>query len=638
MPFPRQLWFITSLLSEACGNPKCTKPEWWDVEKVPIKVDSLHDLLEIVTFYEYGVCPKCKGRKSKHYKKKLIKYPSEGYGCVGQRAGKSVTLSMLAAYILHRYLKMQSPTRAFGLLKGSILSAAFVALTFQKAVNLLWNPITNMIMDSKWFQEYHTLLDHYENKFSTKLYQKPGGIFLQYRHRDLNWAPSGPSKRTLRGDTRHFYIIDEAGLFPIEGNVDDKERMSIFETHTSLKNSAMTIRNAARELFLQGYDNMPNALGVYISSPMSQRDFIMRGVKENADNRKAVVLHLPTWKFNPKMKEKQLRSEFKNDPVKFERDFGANPPLSESTFIDIGANAEKVFSGPPNKVDYVYKIKKDPRQRLKQKWAEPVNMRAGWNAPPTIMALDAGAVNNSFALSIGHPVVKQLNRRSWVVGMVDVVVEVAPTPRQSEVNFNRLCTDLLFKLIEKFNVGAVVTDRWQNLKLLDDLMAKYSHLVTETYSLTYEDCVTFKEHLLDDQPKIILPKPEMTFDEIDLIDTSLNYPHCFKYKPIAHTFFQLKTVQDNGLKVDKGPGFTDDCLRSTMLLTTYLHDFEWCKNNLKAQRTNANQQAASGGYVAGRSLDSPVQSRLGPGASGASPSVGVGTSRGGIMTHPTFRR
>jgi intein/homing endonuclease len=559
------------------------------------------------------------------------------HNCVGQRAGKSVTLSMLAAYVLHRYLKMQSPTMAFGLLKGSVLSAAFVALTHTKAVNLLWNPISNMIMDSKWFQQYHELLEHYENKFGIKIFQRPGGAWLHYRHRDLMLAPSGPSKRTLRGDTRFFYIIDEAGLFPIEGNVDDKERMSIFETATSLKNSTITIRSAAKELFRQGYDNVPTSLGVYISSPMSQRDFIMRGVKENADNRRALVLHLPSWKFNPTLKEKDLRREFKNDPVKFERDFGANPPLSESTFIDLGENAEKVFSGAPNKIDYVYKVKKDPRQRLKQKWAEPVNMRAGWNAPPTIMALDAGAVNNSFALSIGHPVKRQHNRREWTVGIVDAIIEVAPTHRQSEINFNRLCTKLLFQVIEKFNVGAVVTDRWQNLKLLDDLMEKYNHLVTETYSLTYEDCVTFKEQLLDEQPKIIMPRPERSFDEIDIIDTSLNYPNCFKYMPIAHTYFQLKTVQDNGLKIDKGPGFTDDCLRSTMLLTTFLHDQDWCKNNLKAQK-HQTQQVAQGGYVAGRSIDSPVQSLHHPNAAASSPSVGVGASRGGIMTNPIFRR
>lgn len=606
-----------------------------------MKVENLHDLLELVTFYEFGRCPKCKGRKHRHYKKKWIKYPSEGYACIGQRAGKSVTLSMLAAYILHRYLKMQSPTTAFDLLKGSILSAAFVALTFQKAVNLLWNPITNMIMDSKWFQSYHSLLDFYENKYGTKLYQKPGGIFLQYRHRDLHWAPSGPSKRTLRGDTRHFYIIDEAGLFPIEGNVDDKERMSIFETATSLKNSAMTIRNAAKELFRQGYDNMPNALGVYISSPMSQRDFIMRGVKENADNRRAVVLHLPTWKFNPKMKEKDLRREFKNDLVKFERDFGANPPLSESTFIDLGANADKVFCGPPNRVDYVYKFRKDPRQRKKQKWAEPTHMHSTWNMPPTILSLDAGAVNNSFALSIGHPVKKiDDKRREYWVAQVDAVIEVAPSVGQTEINFNRLTERLIYKLIPQLNVGALVSDRWNNLKLLDDCREKFPHLVTQTYSLTYEDCVSFKEQLLDDIPKIILPKPEQSFDEIDGIDTSLNYPHCFKYKPVAHTYFQLKTVQDNGLKVDKGPGFTDDCLRATMLLTTFLHDLEWCKANLRTQKDRPTGSTAGAGYVAGRSLDSPVGSHINtrPGIAASSPSVGVATSRAGYMTHPAFRR
>lgn len=581
-PFPRQLWLISSLLSDACGNKKCTDPRWFDVNNVPVGLDNIYELLEMVTFFKNGVCPKCKGRKSEQLQEGIIKRPNEGYGCVGQRAGKSTTLSMLSSYILHKYLKLQNPTAVFGLFKGSILTASFVALTFGRAQNLLWNPIQNMLMNSAWFNKYHAMLDEVGSRKGIELYKKPGGIMLQYRHRDLYLAPSGPSKRTLRGDTRFLYVVDEAGLFPIDGNVDDKERMSIFETHTSLKNSTLTLREGARKRIIQGYDNTPTALGVYISSPMSHRDFIMRGVKENVNNPRALVMHLPSWKFNPDLDEASLRAEFRNEPVKFERDFGANPPLSENPFFDDGDYLRSVFALPHNRVSYKYETKKDPRASLKHKWAVPTTVRTVGMVPTSLMAIDAGETNNSFSVAIGHVEVKTLPGQGIVRKVkVDAIIEVAPTVRVSSINYNRIAEMLLYPLINKFNVGALVSDRWQNKKFLHDAMQKYPQLYTENYSLTYEDLLEFRDHIVEESPNILLPHPEIPFDDIAKLEVATNYPHCFKYMPVAHTYFQMQTVQDTGNQVIKGAGLTDDNLRAVFLLSHFLLDSQWCKSHLK---------------------------------------------------------
>lgn len=600
-PFPRQLWLISNMLSDACGNPKCTDPKWFDVRNVPLKLKNIHDILDMVTFYKNGVCPKCKGRKHKHYRKGMVKWPTEAYACIGQRAGKSITLSMLSAYVFHKYLKLQNPTAHFGLLKGSILTASFVALTYGKAKTLLWNPIQNMMMNSEWFNNYHALLDDVGARKGVELYKKPGGEMLQYRHRDLYASPSGPSKRTLRGDTRIFYVVDEAGLFPIDGNVDDKERMSIFETAASLKNSAQTVRMAALPVFEQGYDNTPTALGVYISSPMTPRDFIMRGVKENVNNPKAVVLHLPTWEFNPMMNEKALRDEYPNfGAVKFTRDFGAQPPLSENPFFDGGEALQSTYRLPPNKVEYKYKKRTDPRQAKVQKWAEVTNVRTMGMVPVSLMALDAGEVNNSFSVAIGHAEIykgpgRDHGRR---IAKVDAIIEIAPKEGIDSINYNRVAAETIYPLIRKLNVGAMVSDRWQNKKFMDDARDLFPKLYTEPYSLTYEDMVEFKDHLLDDNPGILLPTPEIPFSEIAKLDTSTNYPGCFKYKPIAHTYFQMETVQDTGREVTKGPGLTDDNLRAVMLLGRFLLDDRWCRSRLKGV---AMQGSSGVGVAAGRS-------------------------------------
>lgn len=596
-PFPRQLWMLTQILCEACPGKKCTSPDWWDIDKVPLKVKSIDSLLDMVTFYEHGVCPNCKGRRSEHARKKRIKIVSEVFACLGQRAGKSMSLSWLSAYILHKWLKMQSPTRALGLIRGSIITGKFVALTFQRANNLLWMPLNNIVSASNWFTKYHELLDDVGARKGIELYKKPGGITLHYKHRDIVWSPSGPSHRTLRGDTGGYYVVDEAGIFPIDGDKGGKERerLSIWETAKSLKNSLMTVRRETRKRLRDGNDNITQAIGVYISSPKSQRDFIMRGVRENANNPRSFVLHKPTWEFNPKMTYKFLKSEYRNDPMGLERDFGANPPMSENPFFDTGGLDEKIFSGVQNKVAYLYKTERDPRKPLKQKWAEPTRTNTAGLIPVSIMGFDAGEVSNSFSVSIAHLEETKIPGGVRRTIKVDAIIEVAPTERVSQINFTRMADALIFPLIKKFNVGALVSDRWQNKKLLSDAQQVFKKLVVENYSLKYADLLDFKDNMLDHTTPIILPRLEISIEEIQKLDVGGNYPHCFKYIPVAHTWYQLQTVQDTGKQVVKGGGLTDDNLRSIMILSHFLLDVEWCRKNLKGASLQ------SGGLIAASS-------------------------------------
>lgn len=81
-PFPRQLWLIANLLGDACGNPKCTDPKWFDVNNIPVGLKNIYDLLEMVTFYQNGVCPKCKQTRAQQIRKKIVRRPNEGYACL----------------------------------------------------------------------------------------------------------------------------------------------------------------------------------------------------------------------------------------------------------------------------------------------------------------------------------------------------------------------------------------------------------------------------------------------------------------------------------------------------------------------------------------------------------------------------
>jgi hypothetical protein len=51
-----------------------------------------------------------------------------------------------------------------------------------------------------------------------------------------------------------------------------------------------------------------------------------------------------TWEFNPNFTRKLLEHKFQNDPVKFERDFGANPPHSSAPSISSPALIIECFT------------------------------------------------------------------------------------------------------------------------------------------------------------------------------------------------------------------------------------------------------------------------------------------------------
>lgn len=87
MPFARQLWMGLHLLGEIC--PRCTHPNAWIMEKVPVDLDP-HTLADKMQLLEYGHCRKCGVTKYELVTNGEIKDYSELVLVGGQRLGKCV--------------------------------------------------------------------------------------------------------------------------------------------------------------------------------------------------------------------------------------------------------------------------------------------------------------------------------------------------------------------------------------------------------------------------------------------------------------------------------------------------------------------------------------------------------------------
>ena len=557
-PFPKQVQVGIHLFGEAC--PYCSDPDWY--REIPRKA-KLSKIARKLCFLEHGKCPSCKRDRTQMIQKGKIQEYFELAGLAGQRSSKSTMISMMSSYVLHYYLKVQNPAGYFSQLANTVFHGTFVGLTYQGGKELLYDPFYNLLADSPWFQEYHAMLRDSEAKLGEELY-KFKDTFVHYRHRNLLVYPAGPNKRTLRGKTRFLGAIDEIGWFDISGK--DLVKLSASEIYKPMNNSFETIRIESRRLREEGVIDIPKPIFFNISSPSSQLDMINRLYKRSQRRRTRIYgFKYETWRMNPRIEFEDLAEEFENDPIGAWRDFGCEPALSRDPFInDVNDLLPCVRSSKINAASLkpVTQRSKNKRKMLTGKldwhWSEP--------KVPKMMALDAGSVSNSFALTVAH---NEIDDNNEVTTVYDLMLEIIPN-KKTPISFTWLMSDVLVPICEELNVQMVVADRWNSLKLLSDLEEEVGANI-EQYSVKYDDFVGVKNGIMEG--KIQFPRPtKVKARNIPKINLD-KYPDSFVGMPVEHFLLQCLTVEDVvGKTVQKGEVTTDDIFRAMVLNHSMITD------------------------------------------------------------------
>lgn len=552
-PFIEQLIWGIVVYGEWC--PVCSDNSYLLETHKPN--DTFVQFEKKVCLLEHGVCPSCKGRKSEFVRSGIMPFYQELAVCAGQRSGKSAaTGGMLTPYLTHRVLKMQKPNDVYGIAGSTMLHGTFVALTYAQAKETLWEFYYGTLCESKWFQQYHGMLKFYEERYGQQLL-KFNDTFVVYRPRSLMFYPAGPDKRVLRGRTRIFAGIDEIGWF--DNAADSKKvKTSAREVYTALDRSLLTIRGAADRLINAGFDNILTGYSMNVSSPSSQRDKICELVRQSMDSESMYGILRPTWEVNPTLprNSKVIVSEYQKNPLDAERDYGANPPLSANPYITNKEWLKNAMGTKPNKIALRDVVKNRKRQGSATKWAEVD--KVGKCRKPTMLAIDAGYTNNSFACAVGR-----LNDKGEVV--INLLFEIMPE-QGIPLNYSMIHEEILEEVCLSQNTQVVLADRWNSIKILQDIEMGLD-IVAEQYSLKYKDIGLTKSYLESGMLKLPRPVKKGTTvdDAMHIIDTD-NYPLCYKGKPVEHFILQTLTVQDTGTQVNKGDGLTDDLWRATCLL------------------------------------------------------------------------
>lgn len=477
-------------------------------------------------------------------------------GIVNHNSGKSAIVAMGCAYTLHKRLKMQKPNEVYGLLRSNVIHSTFVALTYKQAAETLWEPFLSYVTDSPFFNQYHEVLDWYGRRDGDEYY-KIKDTYISYKCRRLLLYPAGPNKKTLRGRSRADSAIDEIGWFDNDSDTA-KVKMNANEVYVALDRSLLTIRTGAARLIRQGVNDALNGYAFNVSSPSSARDKIVELTTQARSSKKILGFKKATWEMNPNITKDDLSEEYAKDPVSAERDYGCNPPLSDSAFFTSWEAIQDCFVGNANKLTYKY-----AQRKLKDGTATRYAKidRVSKSRKPNVLAIDAGYSKNSFGLALGH-----LHNG---LPVLTCFAEVVPLPGVP-LNHSLIFSEIIDPLIEERNVKVLISDRWQNIKLLQDAEMNHDDLITIAYSLKYADMWVIKQTLMDNEA--VFPRLKRSIDDILNYDQS-QYPQCFK-DPVEHLALQIMTVRDLGNTIDKGDGLTDDIFRASCLALFALNNPE----------------------------------------------------------------
>lgn len=620
-PFGKQLQVAVHLMGEWC--PSCSDVDYF--EDVPVE-DTADDIQERVTFLRKGVCPECGAHKADLVAEGILDDPFEMVGVAGQRATKTATANIIEGYNTCRWLLTPNLPETYKVLSSAVLTSTYTATTFGQARENFWEPFNAILTTAPWFNNYHKFLTKRGYELGEELFVHNETV-IRYRHKNMLLSPAAPSKRTMRGRTRISAVIDELGWFPIGQTKGGKdfERLDAKEVHKALSNSLRTIKSAYRRRLKAGYSNLPKPLMINISSPASINDMIMTLYRKHQNSREVYTFKYKTWEFNPLLPESEFKEEFRTDPVVAARDYACEPPLGVNSWFKDHDALSEVFHGGKNgiKVMSTSFVSKSGKKLMTGNFTPLRTPKTNYSG---VLAIDPGYVFNSFAFSIAYPVAlpsrieNDDDERTSTKVRIFAVGEVIPK-NDRQISFNSLYRNILLPFCQQYNIGAVIGDRWQNIKLMQDLEDAEGIPYFE-HRLTNDQFDSYREAIFD--KNIILPKPEMELEDIMNV-TMDDYPHCFYLKPISHLIYQHLTVVSTGNTVIKGDA-TDDMFRTTVLAYTALQQEE-----ILEELTAVHEEYAGGGALGAVALGSSgtsSQGQRGGSAVGSKFSLGTGSAGG----------
>jgi hypothetical protein len=265
----------------------------------------------------------------------------------------------------------------------------------------------------------------------------------------------------------------------------------------------------------------------------------MQLLKDALKDPRMLSFHKTTLEFNPTIVQEDLASVQERDPVAYERDFMARPPGAENPFvrdqslidITIDKNMKSVFSLKEEFFDRV--LEKDGKN-IVYRFLKiiPISMRLSTMISYHIHC-DPGETGDSFCMAIGHGEVGKVT--------IDGAMEAKPIskntkagPYSRSVHFPSM-VDIILGIAKKYKIS-VSYDKWNSTDQIHRLID--AGIPTVGKNLTREDHMDMLRAMQNGA--IVFPAPEK--ENVD--------PDSDRNVPCATAIYQLRRLEDNGMKID----------------------------------------------------------------------------------------
>ena len=360
--------------------------------------------------------------------------------------------------------------------------------------------------------------------------------------------------------------VDELGWFSI--STDNTRRSGVkdgTEVFTALDRSLLTVRSKAeqRRKQLSDYDTVDGYM-FCASSPSSISDPIEQRAALASKSPLMMHTRYPTWQVHPEISEELVRDITAGDPVKFKRDYGAEPPRAASPFLTSGAFTRELVDPEHTKNKlFTYEIQSKEERDTGISLLRPVLTRTRTDKViPRVLTVDNGEKSNSFALCLAS----YYPEHDGV--LFEEFLEVAPH-QHHQVDLQWCYDELIVKLVRSYNILHVFFDQWESSYAIRDLRNNY-RIDASQYSLKWKDFERFRDDIRG--ARIWFPVPEVEPDDLLLTNNMVERAR----SPRAHFQVQLTTVNQFGKKVTKPDNGNDDLFRCAVLA-------HWAISNNKDQ-------------------------------------------------------
>lgn len=289
---------------------------------------------------------------------------------IGRRSGKSTIASIEVCYKFYELLKMGDPHKNYNVPPGQEIAVVSCAPTDGQS-QIVFNMAQTFSLGCPFLKHRITHPNQKYFELQTDWDQETYGSGKSSKG-SIKYFTGGSASNALRGHNSIINIIDEMAFF-----VENGGRFSIDEVYGALSPTMANFKNKNNENWIDG-------LMICLTSPYAAYGKFYELFKESftdsvRDNGNRIAFNYYTAIVNQDASpEAYLRSQYRSDRSRFDREFGAQFDERITTWID----NENLF-----------------RQNIKRPYTEHKKGKGGIKY---FWGFDLGVTNNGLAVSVAH--------------------------------------------------------------------------------------------------------------------------------------------------------------------------------------------------------------------------------------------